>query len=71
MQIEALLNTNQVAKIVALSPRTLEKMRLSGDGPRFLQLGGRRAVRYRPSDVAAWLESRVRKSTSDSGQVVA
>jgi hypothetical protein len=43
--------------------RTLERWRQTGDGPRFVRVG--RAVRYRRSDLDAWLESRVRSSTSE------
>jgi Helix-turn-helix domain len=45
--------------------RTLERWRQTGEGPRFIRLG--RQVRYRQSDLDAWLESRVRSSTSDLG----
>lgn len=35
--------------------RTLQKMRLFGDGPTFLKLGS--SVRYRVEDIESWLES--------------
>ena len=60
-----LLTTKQAAESLSLSMTTLEKYRVYGGGPRFLHLG--RAVRYRVSDLDAWLESRVRTSTSDVG----
>lgn len=44
-----------LAKRLNLSQATLQKWRLNGTGPRFLKLG--RAVRYRVSDVEAWLAS--------------
>jgi len=43
----------------ALSIKTLRNWRLSGCGPCRLKVG--RLVRYRLSDVRAWLETRVRK----------
>jgi excisionase family DNA binding protein len=60
-----LLNTAEAAKYLHLAVPTLEKLRVYGGGPRFVRLG--RAVRYRPADLDAWLESRVRTSTSDTG----
>lgn len=43
--------------------RTLERWQQAGDGPQFVRVG--RAVRYRQSDLDAWLECRTRTSTSD------
>jgi len=60
-----LLTTKQAAEYLSLAVTTLEKYRVYGGGPRFLNLG--RAVRYRLSDLNTWLESRVRTSTSDDG----
>lgn len=65
--IDQLLTNDQTAELLSLSPRTLEKMRVSGDGPPFIKLGRLRAVRYRESDLQAWIEGRVRRSTSDPG----
>ena len=62
----ALLTTAQVAAILSLSPRTLEQLRVKGGGPPYFALG-KRAVRYRRSDVDSWLDARQRKSTSDPG----
>lgn len=60
-----LLTTAQAAKIVGLSPRTLEGYRLRGNGPTYFRVG-KRAVRYDVSDVLAWAK-RVRLfSTSES-----
>jgi excisionase family DNA binding protein len=61
------LRTPEAAKYVALSQSTLTKMRLSGEGPAFVKVGPR-AVAYRRSDLDAWLEARVRRSTSDTSQ---
>lgn len=57
------LNTPEAARYVRLSKPTLERLRISGGGPVFLKLGG--AVRYRKTDLDAWLESRVTRSTSE------
>ena len=60
---EDLLRTGQTAKRLGLSERYLEILRVRGDGPPFVSFG--RCVRYRPSDVDLWVETRLRRSTSD------
>lgn len=52
-----------------LSHRTLEAWRLRGGGPIYIKVG--RAVRYRRSDLEAWLDARRRNSTSDPGNSTA
>jgi predicted DNA-binding transcriptional regulator AlpA len=59
------MRTPEAARYVALSESTLTKMRLRGDGPPFIKVGPR-AVAYRKADLDAWLEARVRRSTSDN-----
>ena len=59
------LNTGEAADHLGLSPRTLERYRVSGDGPVFLKFGG--LVRYLPEDLDEWARSRRRTSTSDDG----
>ena len=61
-----LLKTRRTAELLDVSERTLEDWRLRGCGPPFIRLSGR-AVRYRPSDLARWVEDRLRSSTSDPG----
>ena len=61
--LEPLLNVAQVSELTGRAVSTLEKDRLIGSGPRYVKLG--RLVRYRPSDVQAWLADRVRQSTSE------
>lgn len=55
-QIQSLLNEHDVAKIIRMSLASLRRWRLLGQGPRYLKLGS--ACRYKPDDVAAWLDSR-------------
>ncbi len=59
------LNTREAAARLGLSARTLERYRVSGDGPVFLKLGGR--VGYLSEDLDDWLRTRRRTSTSDDG----
>lgn len=60
-----LLTPAQVAATCGLARSTLAKMRLRGDGPRFIKLT-RSAVRYWEDDVQAWLAAQPRRrSTSE------
>ena len=59
------LNTREAAAWLNLSPRTLDRYRVSGDGPAFHRFGGR--VRYLVSDLEDWASARRRASTSDDG----
>ena len=57
------MNTKEAAGSVRLGKPTLERFRISGDGPVYVKLGS--AVRYRKADLDAWLASRVTRSTSE------
>ena len=59
------LNTREAAAHLRLSTRTLDRYRVSGDGPVFLKFGGR--VRYLVDDLDDWARGRRRTSTSDDG----
>jgi predicted DNA-binding transcriptional regulator AlpA len=58
------LRTPAAAVYVGLSPSTLEKKRQTGDGPRFIRLGGW-AVGYAVEDLDAWLDGQ-RDHTEDA-----
>jgi len=65
MQIaSSMLDTREAASYCGLSPRTLEKWRVHGGGPRYVKLG--RAVRYRPSDIDEFVHRAERSSTSSA-----
>jgi hypothetical protein len=51
---DALLGEVAAAQFLNLSTRTLQAWRLSGRGPAFVRAG--RAVRYRRSDLVAWIQ---------------
>lgn len=57
------LNCDQAGAHLNLSPRTLEKLRTIGGGPRFRKL--RRRVVYTIADLDAWAHARACESTSD------
>ena len=58
-----LLDTKAAAKRVGLSPVTMERLRLTGDGPQYAKLG--KAVRYRTADLDEWVASKLIRSTSE------
>ena len=53
----------EAAEELRLSKRTLERMRVNGDGPKYVRLGSRR-IGYRIADLRDWLASRTYSSTS-------
>lgn len=58
------VDTDGAARHLGLATSTLEKLRTYGGGPRYVKLG--RAVRYRVSDLEAYLAERVVESTSQA-----
>ena len=63
------LSTREAAEYLGLSARTLDRYRVSGEGPVFHRFGGR--VRYTREDLDAWAVARRRASTADDGSVLA
>ncbi len=59
-----LLTCKETAERLGLSERSLERLRISGDGPPFIRLSQRRLA-YREDDVTAWLARRVRASRAE------
>lgn len=64
------LTTIEVADILRISRRTLERMRVEGTGPRYIKVGpGKRSrVLYRQQDVETWLGKFNFGSTSEYGR---
>ncbi|MCR9140310.1 MAG: helix-turn-helix domain-containing protein [Alphaproteobacteria bacterium] len=56
------LDERQVADLLCQSVRTIQKWRVTGDGPCFYKFG--RSVRYRRDEVIAWAEARRKAHTS-------
>ena len=59
------LRAEQAAAYLGLSPSTLAKLRMSGDGPPYAKAGPRIVV-YDIADLDAWLAARRRRSTSEA-----
>ena len=68
MRLMSMLNSTQyltndeAAAFLKLSPRTLEKQRVLGTGPRFRKFG--RRVVYDMADLVSWSNERVFDSTA-------
>ncbi len=58
-----ILDEREAAAFLRLSSRTLQRMRLDGGGPAYVQLGERR-IAYRIASLRDWLANRERRSTS-------
>lgn len=57
------LTTCEAAAFLRLSPRTMEKLRVLGGGPRFRKFG--RRVLYAVADLEAWADEHSYGMTSD------
>ncbi len=57
------LTNDEAAEFLRLSPRTLEKQRVIGGGPRFRKFG--RRVMYAMTDLETWADARSFEMTSD------
>src|SRR3546814_1332333 len=62
-QPQRYLTNDEAAEYLRLSPRTLEKQRVIGGGPKFRKFG--RRVMYAVSDLDAWADQRSYEATSD------
>lgn len=63
VQIKRLLTVVGAATYLSLSPSTLNRWRVSGDGPRYVKLGGK--ILYDVCDLDQWIEDHKRASTSE------
>ncbi|WP_137819182.1 AlpA family transcriptional regulator [Pseudomonas sp. 2FG] len=62
-QPQRYLTNDEAAEYLRLSPRTLEKQRVIGGGPRFRKFG--RRVMYAVADLDSWADQRSFEVTSD------
>ena len=65
MQPSEYLKTADAAKFTLLSVSSLNKLRMTGEGPEYLKIG--RRVVYPRDSLEGWLRSHRRTSTSDTG----
>ena len=60
------LDQEAAAKFIHLSPRTLEGMRVKGNGPPFYKLGKKRVI-YALSDLIDWVNGQKQQTTKKTG----
>jgi predicted DNA-binding transcriptional regulator AlpA len=63
----ALLTSREAARLLSVSVRSLERLRVAGIGPRHTRLANR-SIRYRQQDLDAYVAARVVASTSEKHQ---
>ena len=61
---ELLIKEADAASLICQSVRTLQKWRLTGEGPDYFKIG--RSVRYSRSELLLWIDQRRRAHTSQS-----
>jgi excisionase family DNA binding protein len=64
MNIDTYLTPHEAAEYLRSSTSTLAKARLTKRGPTFVRIG--RAVRYRKSDIDAWMSASVARHAEQS-----
>jgi excisionase family DNA binding protein len=62
-----LLTQSEVAELLRLSERTLERWRVIGGGPAFCKFGKR--VLYRRADLDQWIASHLCHNTSEASSL--
>jgi hypothetical protein len=64
LDLDAIYDEDATAIHVNLAPRTLQRGRVDGSGPRYIRLS-RGRIGYRGSDIARWLEANTHRSVAD------
>jgi hypothetical protein len=67
--LDQLLTVGEAAALLRCSRHSLNRWRLTGDGPKFIYVG--RRVRYARAALADFIASSTRRSTSDPGEPAA
>ena len=60
-----LLTEGEVANVIGVRPKTLQKWRAAGEGPPHIKVG-KRLIKYRPGDVAIWMQEHSSQPDSSS-----
>ena len=61
---DALVLEQFAADFLGVTPRALQKWRMTGAGPRFVRISSR-CVRYRRRDLVEWAQAHLKTSTSE------
>ncbi len=60
-----LLTEGEVANVLGVRPKTVQAWRAAGEGPPHIKVG-RKLIRYRPGDVAIWMQEHSSQPDSSS-----
>ena len=63
MSDNVFMTPDEASAFLKISKSTLAKLRLTGDGPRYLK--AIRRITYRKSDLVSWIEAKTFGSTSE------
>ncbi len=61
---EALIKEKEAAEFIQVTRRALQNWRITGSGPRYIQIS-LRCIRYRRRDLIEWAQNKSRCSTSE------
>jgi predicted DNA-binding transcriptional regulator AlpA len=63
---DQLCKPGAAAQVIGVTTKHLARWRMTGKGPRFIKLGAapQSQIRYRRSDIDAWLDEQARNSTT-------
>ena len=61
---DALVLERFAADFIGVTPRALQKWRMTGTGPRFVRISSK-CVRYRRRDLVEWAQAHLKASTSE------
>jgi predicted DNA-binding transcriptional regulator AlpA len=61
---DALASEQSAAEFLGVTPRALQKWRMTGEGPRFVRISSR-CVRYRRRELVEWAQAHLKASTSE------
>ena len=64
---DPMFDTRDGAVIIGGNPRTMERWRVTGEGPEFVKIG--KLVRYRKSSLERFVTERTRRHTGDTSRV--
>ena len=61
----SVLTVDEAAQYLRLSKTSLNRLRVTGKGPSYVQILARGRVTYRHTDLDAWLDKHTMRSTSE------
>lgn len=62
--LDRLINEHEAASFIGHSVRTLQKWRVTGQGPKYVRISAR-SIRYRRRELINWCEVRLQRHTGE------